>query len=182
MTQGWWLKSKVCYQHVGCFSNAKPFHNAWLKLPQSPSTIDTTFNLYTRQNTDTAQILNPYDTNTVSSSHFDSSLPTVFITHGFQDTAKSGWPLDMKDALLQNGDLNVIAVDWSKGTDGLLYFQSVANTRLVGATIGNMIKTLQDSASLSVEEVHLIGHSLGAQIMGYAGDWVEGIGRITGMS
>ncbi|XP_062571557.1 inactive pancreatic lipase-related protein 1-like [Saccostrea cucullata] len=183
-TQGWLFKPKpkqVCYPNIGCFSNAQPFNNAKRTLPQSPSTIDTTFNLYTRQNTDTAQILDPYDTNTVSSSHFDPSLPTIFITHGFQDTAKSGWPLEIKNALLQNGDMNVIAVDWSKGTQGRIYRQSAANTRVVGATIGNMIKVLRDSFSLPLGQVHLIGHSLGAQIMGYAGDRVRGIGRITGL-
>ncbi|XP_061162928.1 inactive pancreatic lipase-related protein 1-like [Saccostrea echinata] len=184
-TQGlWFLKSKpkqVCYPHVGCFSNAKPFNNARGTLPQSPSKIETTFSLYTRQNRDTAQILDPYNTNTVSNSNFDSNLPTIFITHGFQDTAKSGWPLEMKDALLENGDMNVIAVDWSKGTQGTIYRQSAANTRVVGATIGNMIKALRDSVSLPLGQVHLIGHSLGAQIMGYAGDWVRGIGRITGL-
>ncbi|XP_061197857.1 inactive pancreatic lipase-related protein 1-like [Saccostrea echinata] len=182
-TQGWWLikPKKVCYTHIGCFSNAKPFNNAHGTLPQSPSKIETTFSLYTRQNKDTAQILDPYNTNTLSNSSFDSNLPTIFITHGYKDTAKSGWPLQMKDAFLEKGDMNVIAVDWSKGTKKRIYRQSAANTRVVGATIGNMIKALRDNFSLPLGQVHLVGHSLGAQIMGYAGDWVQGVGRITGL-
>lgn len=30
---------QVCYEHVGCFSNAPPFDNADLVLPKSPKTI-----------------------------------------------------------------------------------------------------------------------------------------------
>jgi hypothetical protein len=57
--------------------------------------------LYTRQNKATAQILNPDDSTSITNSGFDASRPTIFITHGFTDTAKSGWPVRMKDALLQ---------------------------------------------------------------------------------
>ncbi|XP_062615308.1 inactive pancreatic lipase-related protein 1-like [Saccostrea cucullata] len=89
--------------------------------------------------------------------------------------------LEPATMLKDDGDMNVIAVDWSKGTQGRLYSQSAANTRVVGATIGNMIKVLRDSFSLPLGKIYLIGHSLGAHIMGYAGDWVRGIGRITGL-
>lgn len=48
----------------------------------------------------------------------------------------------MKDNLLLAGDYNVIIVDWSKG-NGLPYTQATANTRVVGAEIALVIKTLQ---------------------------------------
>ena len=77
--------------------------------------------------------------------------------------------------------MNVINVDWSQGTASLIsYDKSAANTRVVGATIGNMVRALMNTVNLSPSQVHLIGHSLGAHTMGYAGDWIQGIGRITG--
>ena len=77
---------------------------------------------------------------------------------------------------------NVIAVDWSKGAKGPNYFQAVANTRVVGAQIATMIKTLQQ-VGLKLADVHLVGHSLGAHTVGYAGEkfTTTQIGRITGL-
>ncbi|XP_056013680.1 inactive pancreatic lipase-related protein 1-like [Ostrea edulis] len=185
-TQGWWFFSSstqsVCYKNVGCFSNQAPFDNANGYLPQSPDKIQITFMLYTRQNNETAQNLKPYNSSTITNSNFAANRPTIFITHGFTDTTKSGWAQEMKDAFLQKGDMNVITVDWSNGADFFNYDTPTANTRVVGATVGNMVKALKDTVNLPLSQVHLIGHSLGAQVMGYAGDWNRGdIGRITGL-
>lgn len=34
---------------------------------------------------------------------------------------------------------------------------------------------------MNPEDVHIIGHSLGAHTAGYAGERIEGLGRITGL-
>uniref|UniRef100_A0A8W8JVW6 Lipase domain-containing protein n=1 Tax=Magallana gigas TaxID=29159 RepID=A0A8W8JVW6_MAGGI len=84
---------------------------------------------------------------------------------------------------LTTDDLNVITVDWSRGTRGIRYDKSTANTRVVGATVGKMVEALTKNAGVSPSYVHLIGHSLGAQIMGYAGKELRHfgqVGRITG--
>ncbi|XP_062592184.1 inactive pancreatic lipase-related protein 1-like [Saccostrea cucullata] len=183
----WFFRSRiVCYSHVGCFSNAAPFNNVMGVLPDSPEKIQTTFMLYTRENRESPQVLSPYDSNTISRSNFDTHRSTIFITHGFADTSKTGWALKMKDALLEVDDVNIIPVDWSHGT-GFNYMKSSANTRVVGATIGNMLKALWDTTGIQLSRVHLIGQSLGAHIMGYAGDWtrskinIGSVGRITGL-
>lgn len=59
--------------------------------------------------------------------------------------------------------------------------QATANTRLVGLEIAYLIKKLQEDHGLRPEDVHLIGHSLGAHTAGYAGQQIPGIGRITGL-
>ena len=48
----------------------------------------------------------------------------------------------MKDELLKYGDYNVILVDWGSGSN-FPYTQATANTRVVGAEIAKLIKTLQ---------------------------------------
>ncbi|GIY08140.1 pancreatic lipase-related protein 3 [Caerostris extrusa] len=85
-----------------------------------------------------------------------------------------------KDALLFYEACNVFYVDWSGG-DGSLYEQAVANTRVVGAEIAAFIKELQKRTGITPESVHIIGHSLGAHIAGYAGKRLTTLGRISAM-
>lgn len=76
-------------------------------------------------------------------------------------------------------DVNVIVVVWAEGAKDN-YIRAVANTRVVGAVTANMIKLLQRSSSLTLDNVHLVGHSLGAHVAGYVGKIIPEIGRITG--
>ena len=86
----------------------------------------------------------------------------------------------------QQGDFNVILVDWEKGAGitrrwPLAYTQPVQNTRVVGKQIAMLISNLQATTSVNPANIHLIGASLGAQVAGYAGMYLNGtVGRITG--
>ena len=62
----------------------------------------------------------------------------------------------------------------------MTYSQAAANTRVVGAMMAELMKALQSNAQASYATMHLIGHSLGAHIAGYAGEIISGIGRISG--
>ena len=110
---------------------------------------------------------NPYS---IYPAFFNGSKDTKIIVHGYLDDSLAYWMNDMKDKLLQLDDFNVILVDWS-GSQLLLtgsragYPLSVANTRVVGAEIGELIKALPVDRS----KIHIIGHSLGAHIASYAG-------------
>ena len=75
--------------------------------------------------------------------------------------------------------MNVIVVDWSGGSFDQ-YDQAVANTRVVGAVISELVKALHNTTQLDYSNVHLIGHSLGSHICGFAGERIPGLGRITG--
>jgi pancreatic triacylglycerol lipase len=77
-------------------------------------------------------------------------------------------------------NITVIVVDWGAGSLPL-YTQAVANTRLVGLELAYLIKKLRDEHGLNPEDVHLIGHSLGSHLAGYAAERVPNIGRITGL-
>ena len=89
----------------------------------------------------------------------------------------------MTDAFHKCKDVNVIAVDWTRGASNA-YIQAVANTRLVGRAVGLLIKKLVQEMAASVELVHIIGHSLGCWVAGYAGEHVklilkQKVGRIS---
>lgn len=63
----------------------------------------------------------------------------------------------------------------------ILFVQATANTRLVGLEIAHLIKKLQQDHDLRPEDVHIIGHSLGAHTAGYVGERIPSLGRITGL-
>lgn len=72
----------------------------------------------------------------------------------------------------------MIIVDWGHGA-GIPYAQATANTRVVGALIAQLIKELT-LVGPSLADFHIIGHSLGAHIAGYAGERLHTLGQITG--
>ena len=74
----------------------------------------------------------------------------------------------------------MIVVDWSSGAVGPDYNQAVANTRLVGAQIAFMVEALERANQIAKSRFHILGHSLGAHIAGYAGKRLPGLGRVTG--
>ena len=86
----------------------------------------------------------------------------------------------MADALLDVEDANVIAVDWGGGSLPL-YSQAAANTRLVGLEVARLVNHLIEDHGAVAANVHIIGHSLGSHIAGYAGERVAGLGRISGL-
>lgn len=83
---------------------------------------------------------------------------------------------------MQDGS-NVILVDWEIGADKpyLFYSQAAANTRVVGALLGKLIALLSQGHIVPYTSFHLIGHSLGSHLAGYAGRQLNGaLGRVSG--
>lgn len=79
-------------------------------------------------------------------------------------------------------ECNVICVDWESGAIIPNYVRAAANTRLVGKQLAMLVRGLQDHVGLRLENVHLIGFSLGAHVAGFAGAELKNISRITGTS
>lgn len=61
----------------------------------------------------------------------DTSLPVIFITHGWVDDSNDSWVDELTDAYLEKGDVNVITVDWS-GPAGEFYPETVGDVKYIG--------------------------------------------------
>ncbi|XP_070537998.1 pancreatic triacylglycerol lipase-like [Ptychodera flava] len=136
--------------------------------------------LYTQSNPTAPQTLDRNDASSILNSNFDSSLPVKFIIHGYRESGNSEWALKMKDELLVHAPMNVIVVDWQDGSSGW-YFTCSANTAQVGEDTHLLISHLQTQTGLSLNNVHLIGFSLGAQVAGNTGKRNPSIARISGL-
>ncbi|XP_068616948.1 endothelial lipase-like [Brachionichthys hirsutus] len=114
---------------------------------------------------------------------FNATAKTIFIIHGWTISGIfESWIYKLISAVKQREtEANVIVVDWIPMAQQL-YADSVNYTRNVGVDIAAMLDWLQDELQLPLENVHLIGYSLGAHVAGFAGTYVRGsIGRITGL-
>lgn len=79
-------------------------------------------------------------------------------------------------AFLSMSIVNIVAVDWSELSTSkspvafLSYAEVTQNVPIVGRRIADMIELLIEHGIVSgPEKIHLIGHSLGAHVMGVAG-------------
>lgn len=84
---------------------------------------------------------------------------------------------------MRTGGYNVISVDWSKIANNIIYPLPAILTVPVGETIAEFLHHLIDLKLISTDQIHLIGHSLGAHVVGACGaEFKHGkIGRITGI-
>ncbi|XP_059098769.1 pancreatic triacylglycerol lipase-like isoform X2 [Tigriopus californicus] len=177
-----------CYGPLGCveinedwYGITRPVND----LPQEREIVNTQFHLYTKNAPGESFPLNISDHSSISEAGFDPSKPTKVIIHGFIDTGHVPWVKELVLALLKMGDFNVIAVDWGGGS-AVMYSQAAANTRLVGLEVAFVIEYLIANHGAHVEDFHLIGHSLGSHISGYAGERLKHrgqglLGRISGL-
>lgn len=113
---------------------------------------------------------------------FDPSLETKILVHGWKSSSMSNTIQSIKNEYLKKGKHNVIAVNWRNQADNIYYLEPARYTVQVGRAVANLIDMLVDEKSADPKKIHLIGHSLGAHIMGYAGSYSRHrISRITGL-
>ncbi|KAG7481109.1 hypothetical protein MATL_G00063230 [Megalops atlanticus] len=114
---------------------------------------------------------------------FNATAKTILVIHGWTMSGMfENWMHQLVSAIQKREtEANVVVVDWL-ALAHQLYPDAVNNTKLVGLSIATMLDWLQDESQLPLENVHMIGYSLGAHVAGYAGTFVHGtVGRITGL-
>ncbi|KZC09780.1 Pancreatic triacylglycerol lipase [Dufourea novaeangliae] len=139
--------------------------------------------LYTRNGPKTGTQLYTNDTAGLAGSSFNPSRITKIITHGWKSSAMSAGLVDLKEAYLNYDDYNVIMIDWQPLAASTFYLGPMRNTEKVGKTAAEFIDFLVAETGLKTENVHFLGHSLGAHVAGNTGSSVTSghLGRITGL-
>ncbi|KAI1283827.1 Pancreatic lipase-related protein 2 [Halotydeus destructor] len=130
-------------------------------------------------------------------SHYKDDPRVAFVVHGFKTEHLERF-LKIKDALFNITDIAkrpdvVTIVDWRlmakfKTSDIFAGYKKAArNAELVGQEIAHALYLLSVHRKLNPDKVHLIGFSLGAQVVGMAGRKavmaysLAKVGRITGL-
>jgi hypothetical protein len=176
-------QNTITYAGYGTFTNSSPFsdpiYRPTASLPQDPSFISTQFFLYSNQRKMTNGTLITWTT--TINEFFATNKKATIIVHGWTQNAFKNWIIAMKDAILGVENTNVITVNWSQGASGS-YDQSIANSQIVGIDLARLINTYVLNGILTYDGIHIIGHSLGAHVAGFAGQLtVLKVPRITGL-
>lgn len=115
----------------------------------------------------------------------NASTQTKLITHGFQESpGYCNSTSFIIEAFKQFTDFNVILVDWSalsgrQTTDYPLVVACVRST--IAKHVGTFVNSLVEGG-VAAQDVHLIGHSLGAQLIGIATEYIEfNVSRVTAL-
>ncbi|CAH0726257.1 unnamed protein product, partial [Brenthis ino] len=124
----------------------------------------------------------------LNASGFDPNRKTTIYTFGFQENA-TDFTVQRMIGVYLKFDVNILLLNWEEEANIPIlgpasYGVIVFNVKQVGRKLGEAIIKLQD-AGFYLPSLHLIGFSLGAHVMGYAGRYVKSkgylISRITGL-
>lgn len=120
----------------------------------------------------------------------DATLSVKVVTHGWQADAQVAHILATKSAYLaKDPNSLVIAVDWSIYANNILsslYVLTAIDVQKVGSYVGETLLAISGVWGIPLEDFHMIGHSLGAHVAGFAGKRIKALtgsrmGRITGL-
>uniref|UniRef100_A0A2S2R8G8 Lipase member H-B n=1 Tax=Sipha flava TaxID=143950 RepID=A0A2S2R8G8_9HEMI len=124
------------------------------------------------------------DPGTLTSSDFDGSKPTKILIHGWLGDAVDYESVCMmlKAEYLESGNYNVVCVDWAVLAIDLPYITARLRCRIIGNCVADLVSMLVDNSAQTVDDIHIIGFSMGAHIAGYVGKRFDGrLQRITGL-
>lgn len=113
--------------------------------------------------------------------HFDFNLDVKILIHGWKSSNLSPTIEKIKNSYFLIRDLNILTVNWEELAENTFYLTVASQTKHVGKIVAEFINELI-SKGVNIKKIHLIGHSLGAHVCGYAGRFFNGkIRRITGL-
>ncbi|XP_037381131.1 lipase member H [Talpa occidentalis] len=139
--------------------------------------LDVRLMVYTWRNRTCPQIVN-----SVNLGNLNVAKKTTFVIHGFRPTGSAPvWMEALVQGLLSVEDMNVVVVDWNRGATTVIYSSATGKTKKVATVLKDFIdRMLVEGASL--DNIYMIGVSLGAHIAGFVGKMFDGqLGRITGL-
>lgn len=102
--------------------------------------------------------------NLPNNTKFNSTRKIVIYTYGYTESFETDSPQAMITAYLQRDDFNIIIFDWGNYSSGD-YLKVAGSISKIAELYANALMKMFDNG-LNINNLHLVGHSLGAQISG----------------
>lgn len=100
--------------------------------------------------------------------NYDHDLPTVLYGFGFTESYQSKSTQMIVSSYIERGGHNILVIEWSNYSAGNYLFEAIPNVHKVGDVVGKTLWSMKKSG-FKLENLHLVGHSLGAHLFGAAG-------------
>ncbi|XP_044748637.1 phospholipase A1 member A [Coccinella septempunctata] len=145
------------------------------------------FYLYTRRTQTNPELLDTTKQESLYNSFFNRAHPTKIVVHGFGGGRNLSPSTDMREAYFHRGNYNIIIVDYGTLVREPCLKQMEWAPRFCAKCIAQLVRYLsQHPRGLKADDLHLIGYSVGAHILGLVANYVDPIldgklGRITGL-
>ncbi|XP_045527247.1 endothelial lipase-like [Pieris brassicae] len=137
--------------------------------------------LFSRYNPTTPQVISHGTKQSILNSNFNKDKDIVFLVHGWFGSGVNKMNKMLTDAFLRKKDINIIVVDWS-ALATRNYMTAKRGVATIGQQLGEFINWLHEEFNVSYNNIHLVGFSLGAHLVGNAGKATQGrVKRITGL-
>ncbi|KAK9719555.1 Lipase [Popillia japonica] len=130
--------------------------------------------LYTNENDDGEPISLESLDDLKNSPYYNPSLKNVFTAHGYSSSHDSGVTYMTREAILRKGEnVNLFAIDWHIPASQF-YTYAVWSVPIIGRFIGEYVNKMMEKYDITPSDFILIGHSLGAHIVGCTGANING--------
>lgn len=143
------------------------------------SLSDVIYYFYTRTNRNGTVVNNI--TERLSTDIFNPQKEVIVTIHGWRNDHTSPFNSDIKSAILDQFDVNVIVVDWGSIAH-LGYITARNSVPQIGKFVGEFLQTLVSTYKIPLSKISIVGHSLGAHAAGITGSTFHGeIDHIVGL-
>lgn len=184
------LNDVKCYGIYGCFPLTGAFTTSSRQVkvpPRSPAEVSPRFAVFNQDNPEHPNFLDLKKPGDVVKFGINPYAKFFVLTHGYLEAGNMPWLHEIvQNLLIKEPDCSVMILDWGAASHPP-YTQAVANIRLVGVMAAHIIHLVyQQTGMKNLDQVHMIGHSLGSHLSGYAGTTLQSefglkLGRITGL-
>ncbi|KAM3964259.1 phospholipase A1 1-like [Aphomia sociella] len=135
--------------------------------------VNVTFWLYTRDNIDNPHELFALDNDSLETAPWIKDAPVKVISHGYTGDKDFAPNTELRPAYMQCCDYNIISIDYNPIARSPCYISAAKNTELVGKCTAQLIDELVQNHGFKLADFHLIGFSLGGQVVGFVANYIE---------
>lgn len=105
--------------------------------------------------------------NLLNDVNYNVKIKTLFYIHGFKENLTTESTETVIDAYLRRNDHNVIVLNWGPYANGSYMTHAVPNLVKIGKLVGASMYEWLKKQVFELNELHIVGHSLGAHLGGY---------------
>ncbi|XP_059046364.1 lipase member H-A-like [Achroia grisella] len=113
------------------------------------------------------------DAKSLESAPWVKGAPVKILSHGYTGHKDFSPNTEIRPAYMECCNYNIISIDYNPIAREPCYYSAATNTELVGKCTAQLIDELIQNHGFNISNFHLIGFSLGGQVVGYVANYIK---------